>query len=38
VEARHAMTPEERNATPPWETLDVPENEIFTRRPRKKDG
>ena len=38
VEARRAMTPEERNATPPWETLDVPENEIFTRRPRKKDG
>lgn len=33
VQKRHHMTPEERAATPPWETLDVPEDEIIVNRP-----
>lgn len=29
VQTRLNMTPEERAATPPWKTLDVPEDEIL---------
>jgi hypothetical protein len=32
VQTRLDMTPEERRATPPWKTLDVPENELIVRR------
>ncbi len=32
VQARMNMTPEQRRATPPWETLDVPENELIYRK------
>ena len=31
TEARMNMTPEQRRATPPWETLDVPEDELIVR-------
>lgn len=30
--ARMNMTPEERASTPPWKTLDVPEDELIVRR------
>ena len=32
VEARLDFTPEQRRATPPWQTLDVPEDELIVRR------
>jgi hypothetical protein len=32
VQTRLDLTPEERRATPPWKTLDVPENELIVRR------
>lgn len=32
VEARMNMTPEQRRASPPWETLDVPESDLNVRR------
>lgn len=32
VQKRMNMTPEERRATPPWETLDVPESELIYRK------
>lgn len=31
VETRMDYTPEQRRASPPWETLDVPENELIVR-------
>ena len=31
VEARKYMRPDERRQTPPWQTLDVPEDELITR-------
>ena len=31
VQARLDMTPEERAATPPWKTLDVPEDELILK-------
>lgn len=31
VQTRMNMTPEERAATPPWKTLDVPEDELIVR-------
>lgn len=31
VESRLNMTPEERAATPPWKTLDVPEDELILK-------
>ena len=31
VESRMDFTPEQRRATPPWETLDVPEDELIVR-------
>jgi len=31
VQTRLDMTPDERRATPPWETLDVPEDELIYR-------
>ena len=34
VERRMDMTPEERKATPPWYTLDVPEEELIVRHDR----
>jgi hypothetical protein len=32
VETRLDFTPEQRRATPPWKTLDVPEDELIVRR------
>ena len=32
VQTRLDYTPEQRRATPPWETLDVPEDELIIRR------
>lgn len=32
VETRLNFTPEQRRATPPWQTLDVPEDELIIRR------
>lgn len=32
VQTRLDMTPEQRRATPPWETLDVPESELIYRK------
>jgi tRNA G18 (ribose-2'-O)-methylase SpoU len=32
VETRRDWTPEQRRATPPWESLDVPENELIYRK------
>ncbi len=32
VQTRMNMTPEERRAKPPWETLDVPESELIYRK------
>ena len=31
VEVRRDFTPEQRQAQPPWQTLDVPENELIVR-------
>jgi hypothetical protein len=31
VQSRLNMTPEERRATPPWQTLDVPEDQLITK-------
>tara|TARA_R100001369_G_scaffold72384_2_gene100431 strand:+ start:2014 stop:3450 length:1437 start_codon:yes stop_codon:yes gene_type:complete len=31
VQTRMDYTPEQRRATPPWDTLDVPENELIVR-------
>lgn len=32
VQTRMSMTPDERRAKPPWETLDVPEDELIYRK------
>jgi hypothetical protein len=32
VEKRRGWTPEQRRATPPWESLDVPESELIYRK------
>lgn len=32
VEKRRAMTPDERRATPPWVTQDVPDDQVLVRR------
>jgi hypothetical protein len=32
VQKRMNMTPEQRRATPPWQTLDVPEDELIYRK------
>ena len=32
VQSRMNMTPEQRQATPPWQSLDVPENELIYRK------